>query len=111
MLRITVHDEPRVITFQLEGKLAGPFVPELEKCWQNTLTSEREAIRRVDLTGVTLIDEAGKACLADLHCQGAEFITADCLTDAIVDEVVRSAAKSPTSCGPNAVGEQNRERR
>jgi ABC-type transporter Mla MlaB component len=93
MLRITVHDEPRVITFRLEGELAGPFVPELAKCWQQTLANDREPIRRVDLTEVTLIDEAGKACLADLHCQGAEFITTDCLTDAIVDEIVRSGAK------------------
>jgi anti-anti-sigma regulatory factor len=42
---------------------------------------------RVDLTGVTFIDAAGKACLAAMHRQGAEFIAADCLTKSIVAEI------------------------
>jgi hypothetical protein len=39
MLRITVHDNPGALTFQLEGRLAGPWVPVLEECWQSTLAS------------------------------------------------------------------------
>ena len=39
MLRITVHDTPETLTFQLEGKLAGPWVRELEDCWQRTMAS------------------------------------------------------------------------
>jgi ABC-type transporter Mla MlaB component len=87
MLRITVHDKPPVLTFQLEGELAGPFVRELEECWQRALALQPEPILRVDLTGVTFIDEAGKACLAALHRQEAEFVAADCLTKAIVAEI------------------------
>ena len=87
MLRITVHDKPPVLTFQLEGELAGPWVPVLEECWQRALVSQPEPILGVDLTGVTFIDEAGKACLAALHRQGAEFVAADCLTKAIVAEI------------------------
>ena len=86
-MRITVHDKPPVLTFQLEGELAGPWVRELEECWQSALASPPEPVLRVDLTGVTLIDEAGKACLAALHRQGAEFLAADCLTIAIVAEI------------------------
>jgi ABC-type transporter Mla MlaB component len=63
------------------------------RTWQNTLKTQSEAVRRVDLTEVTSIDEAGKACLADLHRQGAQFITADCLIDAIVDEIIRTNGK------------------
>ncbi len=87
MLRITVHDKPPVLTFQLEGELAGPWVRELEECWQMALASQPEPILRVDLTGVTFIEEAGKTCLAALHRQGAEFVAADCLTKAIVAEI------------------------
>jgi len=90
MLRITVHDRPPVLTFQLEGALKGHLVPELEKCWESAMTSKPERILRVDLTGVVLIDEAGKDCLAVLHDQGAEFIAADCLMNAIVDEIAQS---------------------
>ncbi len=87
MLRITVHDNPQALTFQLEGRLAGPWLPELEACWQNTLNQHRKPILRVDLTGVTFIDDAGKTCLAALHRQGAEFVAADCLTKEIVAEI------------------------
>lgn len=95
MLRITVHDIPPVLTFQVEGKLAGPLVRELEKCWRSVLADPHEPILRVDLTGVTLIDEAGQACLAALHRQGAEFVAADCLTKAIVDEITRVPLPAP----------------
>ena len=106
MLRITVHDKPRVLRFQLEGKLAGPWVRELEKCWQSTVARQGKTILCVDLTGVTFINAAGQACLATLHRQGAEFIAADCLTKAIVAEITQ--APLPDCAGPNGEGEAGR---
>jgi hypothetical protein len=91
MLRITVHDNPRSLSFQLEGSLAGPWLRELEQCWQSTLARHSRPIVRVDLTGVTFIDATGKACLAALHRQGAEFVAADCLTKAVVAEITGAA--------------------
>jgi ABC-type transporter Mla MlaB component len=89
MLRITVHDKPGALTFQLEGRLAGPWVRVLQECWQSSLTSQRRPMVRVDLTGVTSIDAAGRTCLAALHRQGAEFIAADPLTKSIVAEITQ----------------------
>ena len=89
MLRITVHEKAGSLTFQLEGRLAGPWVQVLEECWQSILAPECKQIVRVDLTGVTSIDAAGKACLVALHGQGAEFVTADCLTNAVVAEITQ----------------------
>jgi anti-anti-sigma regulatory factor len=96
MLRITVHDKPGALTFQLEGRLAGLWVRVVQECWQSALARQRQPILRVDLTGVTFIDEAGKACLAALHHQGAEFVAADCLTSAIVDEIAQLAEEVAT---------------
>jgi ABC-type transporter Mla MlaB component len=93
MLRITVHDNPQALTFQLEGRLARPWLRELEECWKSTLAHQRKSILRVDLTGVTFIDEAGKACLAAMCRQGAEFFTADCMTKEIVVEIRQSWAE------------------
>ena len=90
MLRITLHEKPEALTFQLEGRLAGPWVGVLEDCWQSALARRRQLILRVDLTGVTSIDAAGRACLAALHRRGVEFIAADCLTRAVVAEITRS---------------------
>jgi|SRR5580704_178131 ABC-type transporter Mla MlaB component len=91
MLRITVHDRPRTLTFQLEGRLTGPWLRELDDCWQSALSQKVKQTLRVDLTGVTFIDAAGQACLAALHSQGAEFLAADCVTNAVVDEITQAA--------------------
>jgi hypothetical protein len=87
MLRITVHDEPGVLTFQLEGRLAGPWAQVMQECWQTTLACQRKPVHRVDLTGVTAIDAAGRACLEALCREGALFIADNCLTKGIVDEI------------------------
>jgi hypothetical protein len=92
MLRITVHDKPGALTFQLEGRLAGPWVRVLQECWQSALARQPEPILRADLTGVTSIDAAGQACLAGMYHQGAEFIAADCLTKAVVAEITQGPA-------------------
>jgi len=96
MLRITVHDNPESLTFQLEGRLAGLWVREVDKCRQRALVGLRRPVVRFDLTGVTFIDDAGKACLATMHRLGAEFIAADCLTKAILAEITKS---SVPACG------------
>ena len=88
MLRITINDNPRILTFRLEGRLEGPWVRELEDCWRSTLDSANRPVVRVDLTGVTYIDAVGKARLAEMHEQGAEFIAGDCETKAVVAEIV-----------------------
>lgn len=87
MLRITTNDNPRVITLRLEGRLEGPWAAELERYWRDTLDKRGGSTLRVDLTEVTFIDIAGKACLAAMHEQGAQLIASDCLTKAIVEEI------------------------
>jgi anti-anti-sigma regulatory factor len=99
MLRITTHNDPESLTFQLEGKLAGPWVRELEDSWQQALAGTRKPFIRFDLTGVTYVDAAGKEFLAAKHTQGAELIAAGCLMRAVVAEITGAAdpdrAKSP----------------
>ena len=103
MLRITVHDDPESLTFQLEGRLAGAWVREVEECRQRTPAGRRGIAVRFDLAGVTFIDDAGKAYLADMHRQGAQFVAADCLTKAIVAEITK--APIPDCGRPKSGGE------
>jgi hypothetical protein len=52
VLRITIHDNPTSLTFQLEGKLEGPWVRELAACWQRTvelLRNNRKCKRTKDI--------------------------------------------------------------
>ncbi|OAI48947.1 hypothetical protein AYO44_06575 [Planctomycetaceae bacterium SCGC AG-212-F19] len=89
MFRITVHENPGSLTFQLEGRLVGPEVRVLEDCWQSTLARQRKPIVRVDLTGVTSIDATGRALMGAMHREGAEFVAPDCLTKAVVAEITQ----------------------
>lgn len=90
MFRITTHDRPESLTLRLEGKLVGPWVHEAEVCWQRTLADRRKSILRFDLSGVTMIDAAGKALLTAAHAQGAEFVACGCLMRAIVAELTKN---------------------
>jgi anti-anti-sigma regulatory factor len=87
MLRITVHDNPVSLTVQLEGRLAGPWVQEVEHCWEELRARQCKPVLRIDLTGVTFIDAAGKRFLAAMHAEGAEFLTRGCLVRAVVAEI------------------------
>src|SRR5438270_13509726 len=107
MLRITVHDNPGALTFQVEGRLAGPWVRECEECRQRTLAGRRGMAVRFDLAGVTFIDAAGTAYLAAVHRQGAEFVATDCLTKAIVAEITK--APLPDCGHPKCEGESQTE--
>jgi len=87
MLRITAYENPPYVTFQLDGCLTGPWATELEKCWRRKFFGSNKPALRVDLTGVIVIDEAGKACLATMHEQGTQFITTDRKTGAVIEEI------------------------
>jgi anti-anti-sigma regulatory factor len=87
MLRITVHDDPQSVTFQLEGGLAGTWVQELERCWQHARAAGSAQTVRFDLTEVTFIDATGKAFLAERHAEGAELVASGCMTRAVVAEI------------------------
>jgi hypothetical protein len=84
---------PESLTFQLEGRLVGAWVREVEDCRQRALAGRSRLAVRFDLAGVTFIDDAGKVYLAAMHRLGADFVAADCLTKAIVDEI----SKAPVS--------------
>ena len=70
MLRITLtkgHDS--VSTLRLEGKLLGPWVPELARSCEEFSCSPD--CLRLDLSAVTFVDGPGVALLRDLLGRGA----------------------------------------
>jgi anti-anti-sigma regulatory factor len=92
MLRITLHDSPEALRFQLEGKLVGPWVSELEQSWKKAHSGRADRRVIFDLKDVTFIDEAGKELLRRFCHRGAEFIACEPLTRAIVEQVTGSPA-------------------
>ena len=93
MLRITLHETPDLLLFKLEGRLAGPWVQELETSWREAVARHADATARVDLSEVTYIDAGGKALLSGIRAQGAELVAACCVMKAVVAEIGQPSAK------------------
>jgi hypothetical protein len=87
MLRITSQSSPTEAIFELEGKLAGPWVQELEGCWREVAQPERPL--KVLLCAVTFIDDKGRQLLAEMYRQGVKLVAEGCMNKALVEEIVR----------------------
>ena len=89
MLRITHTTRPGGMTVELEGRLAGPWVDELARCWKALVATQDAGAVCVQLESVTFIDAAGKALLRTMHEEGATLAASGCMTRAILDEIRR----------------------
>src|ERR1700730_103841 len=87
MLRITIEQKPGKISLTVEGKLAGPWVSALEQSWKDLRNSSSGESLSINLCGVSFIDAAGKALLAESHEQGCKLVAEGWLNQAIVREI------------------------
>src|ERR1017187_9667208 len=87
MLKITLHDTPEGLRFQLEGHLVGPWVNELEQCWRTAASIRGGRDVLLDLREVTFIDDAGKELLTRLQGEGVQFAARGPMTNAIVEDI------------------------
>jgi anti-anti-sigma regulatory factor len=85
MFRITVYNEAPAIRLMLEGYLTGPYVEELQRCWQAHSLQPCSVV--VDLTEVAFMDSSGKALLAQMYRQGAYLVGSGVMTTALIEEI------------------------
>ena len=90
MLKISIRHEGQRSTLELEGRLAGPWVAELESAWQGERGHYSEI--SVELRSVSFVDADGKALLRTLHDAGAAISGHGCLTRAIIADVTGQAS-------------------
>ncbi|HWF60456.1 MAG TPA: hypothetical protein VN666_09120 [Nitrospira sp.] len=97
MLKITEQrgTEVDALTLVLEGRLAGPWVEELQASWYALSANEHHHVV-INLADVTYIDAHGKTLLARLWRQGAELRASGCLTKCIVEEIRRNEPGGPS---------------
>lgn len=102
MLKITAQHGGGTdsISLILEGRLAGPWVEELQACWRE-LSAKQRSRAMIDLIGVTFIDAGGKALLAKLWQEGAALRAAGCLTRCVVEEITESGRARSSCAGHN----------
>jgi anti-anti-sigma regulatory factor len=90
MLKITTLIESGLLLFSLEGKLAGPWVKELEQCWTDAVNAQPGRSMRVDLSSVTFIDEEGKELLKKMYSEGTGLVATGCLNKCIVEGIMQT---------------------
>jgi len=85
VIRITAQQESSATRLFLEGKLAGPCVDELDKCWQTCPNGEVALV--VDLTNVSFVDDHGKELLARMHNKGIKLFSKSVMTKCLIEEI------------------------
>jgi hypothetical protein len=85
MLKITTQTDPERTILELEGKLTGPWVQELEACWRACVDRPISVL----LCAVTFIDDKGKNLLTEMYQHGTELVAEGCMNKAIVEEITR----------------------
>jgi len=92
VIRITAQQESTATRLFLEGKLSGPCVDELDKCWQTCPNGEVSLV--VDLTNVSFVDERGKELLTRMHNKGIKLFSKSVMTKCLVEEIENTPAES-----------------
>jgi len=90
VLKVTIKQADSTETWELEGKLSGDWVKELERCWKERTTPAGVPLQ-VNLKAVSYIDPAGKQLLTEMHGRGVEIKGCGCMTKALVEEIMRNA--------------------
>jgi anti-anti-sigma regulatory factor len=71
----------------VEGTLSGDWVEVLEKSWLEAQRPRNGDPMRIDLSGVTWIDDKGRELLARMIRDGAELRATEVMTRAVIEEI------------------------
>lgn len=94
MLKVTVKERGDRIVFLVEGKLRGPWVIELERCWRSIASHMTGKSFSLDLDGVTFVDDQGKALLTKMNSAGVELIANEWIVRSTVEQIAAQGANS-----------------
>lgn len=110
MLKITTQSGTKLTKLVLEGRLAGPWVEELERSWREVAGAQQSPVA-VDLSGVTFIDPEGKALLTKMWQRGAKLHASGCLTRCIVEEIMETGRPWKKTMGTDCTDESRSSRK
>ena len=94
MLKITTFETGRGQELMIEGKLAEPWISELQLAWHRALQhgSGREVV--VDLSNMTFIDPAGEAALMAMMDEGARLTAKGVYCEYVVQELMKRTKRN-----------------
>jgi len=88
MMKIQMQELDDQLILQVEGRLAGAFVPELEQCWHAAREKQPSRKVSVDLKNVTCVDRTGRYLLQLMHSNGVGFLRAGLAIQDILEQVM-----------------------
>jgi hypothetical protein len=86
MLKIDTIESTSEIVFSLHGRVAGPWVEELESHWRRVQATAGERPMRVDLSGVTGLDAAARYLLQLMRMRNVTLVGACLAIRASLDD-------------------------
>jgi hypothetical protein len=90
MLRISVQPNSDSIAIILEGRVAGPWVDELNRTWAQLLPAVGTRKILLDLCNTTYADAAGIKVLRSIYGKtAAQIITSSPWTQYLAEEITR----------------------
>jgi anti-anti-sigma regulatory factor len=90
MLRIAINDTASEQRWRLQGRLAGPWIPELRSNWERTQEGRQGRKCVVDLSDLTFVDERGEEVLKIMMREGAQFIACGVCVRYLLDKLDRA---------------------
>jgi hypothetical protein len=92
VIRISQIHEGEQQGLLVEGKLSGDGVDVLEDCWLEAPPAPNGAPVRIDLSGVTYVDDKGRDLLTRMIQEGAELRATGVMTRAVIEEIMEMIA-------------------
>ncbi|HKF49780.1 MAG TPA: hypothetical protein VKB38_20635 [Terracidiphilus sp.] len=91
MLRISIHESDKTIEMALTGRLAGPWVTELDQAWKHISPKIAERRLLLDVRDLTYSDTPGMQVLrAIFKATHAQFLTSSIWSQHLAEEISSS---------------------
>jgi len=87
LIRITELGDCSNVRLYVEGTLSDGWVDALEECWLTARAQCNGHVMRIDLSGVTYVDDKGRDLLEQMMRTGAEVFSTGILTREIIGEI------------------------
>lgn len=96
MFRIHIQRNDDSTSLTTEGKLMGPWVAELEKCWREEMNSKPTKHVVVNLAAVSFVDADGRELLSRMRRQGTRLVARGCLMKTLVEAIEATLSEDCT---------------
>jgi hypothetical protein len=93
MLRIVTEQDGDLYTLFLHGRLAGDWVPLLERYWNSITESEASAHITAVLSNVSFIDREGEGLIERMLRRGVDFVTSGCMNRHLLERIRQRSAR------------------